>query len=594
MFLHFKLRFKLFLIFSLILLIFISITGELILFSVKGNFASQTKNAMQAEVYLLAEIFSRPLSTNPIPEEIDPLVDSLGLETDSRITIIDKKGIVLGDSYESGKDLLNMENHINRPEIKEATREGIGTSIRYSDTIKMDMAYLAMTIKDKNEIIGFARIAKSLRDLDFQIKSLRLIIFYSLVSVFVVVLVLSIVFSRTITSPLSQMMKVAKKISQGDLTQRIKIKTGDELQELGDIFNEMAEKLGIKLREINKEKSQVQAVLSSMVEGVIAIEENGNIILANPALEKMLRLEGPKSLGKPYIEIIRHHEIANLINDTFKNKEGRSEIVKLWQPDEKIMRLQSVFFKGEAGFPSGVVIVFHDITKMKKLERVRQDFVANVSHELKTPLTLIIGYIEALIDGAKDDSESLTGFLNIIDSHAKRMNKLISDLLELAKIESVDYRVTKSRNSLRSLIESCLASYKEELNRKKLSFELKIEEESEWVFVDKSKIELAINNLIDNAIKYTPGNGKISIEAGSLKDYIEVRVVDTGIGIPSNEIDRIFERFYRADKARSRELGGTGLGLSIVKHIVEAHGGKVRVESELNKGSKFIFTLPKK
>ena len=184
MFLHFKLRFKLFLIFSLILLIFISITGELILFSVKGNFASQTKNAMQAEVYLLAEIFSRPLSTNPIPEEIDPLVDSLGLETDSRITIIDKKGIVLGDSYESGKDLLNMENHINRPEIKEATREGIGTSIRYSDTIKMDMAYLAMTIKDKNEIIGFARIALPFTDLNSQIRNLQRIIVLTLVSAF--------------------------------------------------------------------------------------------------------------------------------------------------------------------------------------------------------------------------------------------------------------------------------------------------------------------------------------------------------------------------------------------------------------------------
>jgi len=588
-----KLRSKLFLTFSIIVLIFISITGELILFSVRGNFANQTKNAMQAEVYLLAEIFSKPLSTNPIQDEIDFLVDSFGLKTDSRITIIDRTGVVLGDSYESGKDLFHMENHINRPEIKEALISGIGTSIRYSDTIKMEMAYVAVAIKDKNEIIGFARIAKPLKDLDRQIKSLRQIIFFSLVSVFTVILLLSFTLTKTITSPLKQMMKAAKKISHGDLSHRIKIKTGDELQEVGEIFNEMAEKLGIKLKEINKEKSQVQAVLSSMIEGVIAIEENGNIILVNPALEKMLRLEGPKSLGKPYIEIIRHHEIGNLINDTFKNKEGRSEIVKLWQPDEKIVRLQSVFFKGEAGFPSGVVIVFHDITKMKKLERVRQDFVANVSHELKTPLTSILGYVEALIDGAKDDSETLKRFLNIIDSHARRMNKLISDLLELAKIESGNYQLIKSGNSLKSLIEGCLTVFKDEFEKKSVSFELKIDEGSERVLVDKSKMDLVLNNLIDNAVKYTPELGRISIEARSLKDYIEVRVVDTGIGIPSNEIDRIFERFYRADKARSRELGGTGLGLSIVKHIIEAHGGKVWVESELNKGSKFIFTLPK-
>ena len=277
---------------------------------------------------------------------------------------------------------------------------------------------------------------------------------------------------------------------------------------------------------------------------------------------------------------------------SIKERKGRIAEITALLPKETILRVQSAYFGGVEDLLSGVVLVFHDITGIKKLERVRQDFVANVSHELKTPLTSIKGYAEALIDGAKNDEVTLSNFLETIKFNAERMNKLITDLLELAKIESSDYQIAKTQVSLKSVVDECISVFKEEFEKKKLSIDVNIQNGAESVSVDRNKIELVLNNLIDNAIKYTPESGKVSVNAKPSGNFIEISVRDTGIGITSNEIDRIFERFYRVDKARSRELGGTGLGLSIVKHIVEAHCGRVWVESELNKGSIFIFTLP--
>jgi len=588
-----KIRWKLFLTYSAILLVSFLIAGTLTVISSEKYGINQIKRAMQTEAYLLAEIFSKPLIMNRSRSEIDTLVDSLGLKTDSRITIIDKEGVVLGDSYESGTDLLKMENHITRPEVKDASKFGIGSSIRYSNTIKMDMAYVATAIKIRGETIGFARIALPLMELNNQIRNLQRIIVLTLIAACLLALILSLIFSRTITQPLSQIMEASKEFSKGNLSYRVKIQSKDELRDLGDLFNDMAKELDLKIMELNKEKIQVSTVLSSMIEGVMAVDKAGKIILINSALEKILGIEKFQGLGRSYLEIIRNHKISDLINATLSERKGKLIEITALLPKETILKVQSAFFEGEQGSLSGAVFVFHDITEMKKLEKVRQDFVANVSHELKTPLTSIKGYVEALIDGAKDNNLTLTKFLNIIKSHTDRMNKLISDLLELAKIESGDYKIVKSPGSLKNLIEACLAVFKEELEKKGLLYEVIVQEGAESISVDKNKMDIVFNNLIDNAIKYTAEGGKISIQAKTIDHFVEISIKDTGIGIPSNEIERIFERFYRVDKARSRELGGTGLGLSIVKHIVEAHGGKIWVESELNRGSKFIFTLPK-
>lgn len=588
-----KIRWKLFLTYSAILIVSFSITGTLIILSSKKYGTDQVRKSMETEAHLLAEIFSGKLLITQKRDEIDALVDSLGAKTNSRITIIDRNGVVLGDSYESGNAILNMENHLNRPEIKDALKSGIGSSIRYSKTIKIEMLYVAASIKNGNEITGFARIALPFIELNNQIMNLQRIIVFTLIGSFLFALLLSYIFSKTITNPVSQMMEASKKFSEGDLSYRAKIFTKDEMGDLGDFFNEMAGELEVKMREEGREKAQLSTVLASMVEGVMAVDQAGNIILINSAFEKILGIEKSESTGKSYTEIIRNHEISDIIKFSIKEKKGRIAEITAFLPKETILRVQSAYFGAGEDSLSGAVLVFHDITGVKKLERMRQDFVANVSHELRTPLTSIKGYVEALIDGAKNDNITLVNFLETIKFNAERMNKLISDLLELAKIESSDYQITKIQVLLKPVVDGCISAFREELKKKKLSIDVNIQKDAENVFVDRNKMELVFNNLIDNAIKYTSESGKVSVNAKTCGNFIEISVKDAGMGIPSNEIDRIFERFYRVDKARSKELGGTGLGLSIVKHIVEAHGGRIWADSELNKGSTFSFTIPK-
>ncbi|OGL39238.1 MAG: hypothetical protein A3C43_07765 [Candidatus Schekmanbacteria bacterium RIFCSPHIGHO2_02_FULL_38_11] len=588
-----KIRWKLFLTYFAILIVSFSITGTFIILSSKKYGTDQVRKSMETEAHLLAEIFSEKLLVTQGRNEIDALVDSLGAKTNSRITIIDRNGVVLGDSYESGNDILKMENHLNRPEIRDALNTGVGSSIRYSETIKIEMLYVAASIKNVNEITGFARIALPFIELNNQIMNLQRIIVFTLIGSFLFALALSFIFSKTITNPVDQIMKASKKFSEGDLSYRTKIHTKDEMGDLGDFFNEMAGKLELKIKEEGRGKAQLSTVLASMVEGVMAVDQTGKIILINSALERILGIEKSEGTGKSYSEIIRNHEISDIIKSSIKEKRGRIAEITALLSKETILRVQSAYFGAGEDSLSGAVLVFHDITGIKKLERVRQDFVANVSHELRTPLTSIKGYAEALIDGAKDDSVTLANFLETIKFNAEKMNKLISDLLELAKIESRDYQITKFQVTLKQIVDGCISAFREEMGKKKLSVDVSIQNGAENVFVDRNKIELVFNNLIDNAIKYTPESGKVSVNAKPSGNFIEISVKDDGIGIPSNETDRIFERFYRVDKARSRELGGTGLGLSIVKHIVEAHGGKIWVESELNKGSRFIFTLPR-
>jgi two-component system phosphate regulon sensor histidine kinase PhoR len=329
-----------------------------------------------------------------------------------------------------------------------------------------------------------------------------------------------------------------------------------------------------------------------MVEGVLVLDCKGTILLANAALERMFHLSHQAVVGRPALEVLRHYPLIELIKTVLDTRTHQSQEVRVQTDRERYFQVQASVTPNCRDQEVCAVLVFHDITEIKRLERVRKDFVANVSHELRTPLTSIKGYIEALLDGAKDDPQQRLEFLQILQKHADRLNNLIVDLLALSQIESGQYQWKREQVKATDIIERAISILKPMAESKKQSLSVLLPDNPEPLVGDAEKLSQVLINLLDNAIKYTPEGGKINLEVQQTQDTIEIAVNDTGIGIPKKDLPRIFERFYRVDQARSRELGGTGLGLSIVKHIIEAHGGRVCVESEIGKGSRFTVILP--
>jgi two-component system phosphate regulon sensor histidine kinase PhoR len=587
-----KMQSKLFLTYLVLSLVVLSLAGVLISTFERRRSLSQLEQSMVSETHLLSDIFAPSLLESLDLAKTDSLSDELGHKIQGRITIIDKEGRVLADSYQSGKDLLNMENHKNRPEVAEAFQGKVGKSIRYSYTIKEDMLYVASPVKAQDEIIGVARLALPLTELRHIQNMIFRLVLLGLVPAFIFSLLLSFGFSYRVTRPLRQMMQVGRRMSEGDFSQKVKVRAKDEIGELAEILNQMSVELSGKIEQITEDKSQMQSILSSMVEGVLAIDSQGKVILANSAMCLMFELD--KSFyGKPYYELIRSHELNQFIQTVLSTRESQIKELSFIHPREKDFMVQSTLVGKQKEGSIFAIFVFHDITELKKIERIRKDFVANVSHELRTPLTSIKGFIEALKDGAINDPEKSARFLAIIAQHTDRMNKIISDLLQLSQIESREFELKIEPFMIKELFEEVLYALKPVAEQKSHIVELILNSIAQKVLGDRYRITQALTNLVDNAIKYTPLNGNIKIESRDKGEYIEIAVTDNGIGIPEKDLPRIFERFYRVDKDRSRESGGTGLGLSIVKHIIEAQGGKVSVKSQLGKGSEFSFRLRK-
>ena len=396
--------------------------------------------------------------------------------------------------------------------------------------------------------------------------------------------------ARQITKPLEEITAVARGLAQGQRGRRVNAPSRDEIADLGHAVNQMAEDLEAQLTEISEDRARLQAVLSSMAEGVLVVDQECKILLMNAAIERMFLLEASDVLGRPLIEVLRHRQLHQLVQRVLESGTDQSEEVVMSIPEERVFSVQaSVSEKGGVA----AVLVFHDVSNLKRLERIRKDFVANVSHELRTPLTSIKGYIEALIDGAKDDPQKCAEFLGIIQKHSDQLNALLADLLQLSTIESGQYQWQRGIVLIPEMIDKAVHLLQPQARKKGQEISTGLAEGVGTLTGDADKLIQVLINLIDNAIKYTPNGGRIRVEARQREDAVEIAVSDSGIGIPAKEIPRIFERFYRVDRARSREMSGTGLGLSIVKHIIEAHSGKVSVESQVGKGSRFVVTLPK-
>ncbi len=401
----------------------------------------------------------------------------------------------------------------------------------------------------------------------------------------------SLLLTRDMTLKVHKIVRISDNFSKGDFSHKIFLDSKDELGELASTLNSMAQNLEDKIHEIEIKNQHLVAILESMVEGIIVVDKASRIVSVNSSVEKIFNIPKKDLEGKVFLEVIRNNDISDIISKVLKKGEFTScELTLMW-PVQKIFQINaSPIFKKEG--VSGCLLVVHDITEIRKLETMRRDFVANVSHELKTPLTSIKGFVETLLEGALEDKENNRHFLKIIQEHGERLNKLVDDLLSLSHLESKEILLEKGIFNLRQQVEKVIMGFKEQLKKRNVDIKNEIPANS-LINADKDKIEGVFTNLIDNAIKFNREKGAIRIYSQQEGDKIKIIVEDSGVGIPDKDIPRIFERFYRVDKARSAELGGTGLGLSIVKHIIELHKGSVGVESVEGLGSKFWFTLPK-
>lgn len=399
--------------------------------------------------------------------------------------------------------------------------------------------------------------------------------------------------SRILSRPLKEIDDVVGKFAEGLFNWRIRLAgRRDELSALGDKLNRMAEGMGGKIGKLSKDLAESQALLNGMEEGVLILDLHGRVQKMNAAMEEVISRAYPADLGKHYLEVFRDPELNEVIQTTLREKKGqRRGLSPLGRPS-RTFQVQSSLIQYPENGGEGVIVVFHDITELERLERIRQDFVANVSHELRTPLTTIRGYVEALQDGDLENSSQAKQFLQIIERHTQRMEKIVSDLLLLSEIESPDRILRKSSFSIAEVISSAVEALRPMAESKQQRVQVEVASDLPLLKADSQKIHQVVTNLLHNAICYTPEKGHICIEAQRVEKGTQISVSDNGIGIPPGDLPRIFERFYRVDKGRSRDLGGTGLGLSIVKHIVEAHGGWVKVESKLGQGSRFIFFVP--
>jgi two-component system phosphate regulon sensor histidine kinase PhoR len=523
---------------------------------------------------------------------LDELSKSLAKDTSMRITLILPTGEVVGDS---DMDPRMMEDHSSRPEVKEALAGKTGMYTRYSETLRKEMMYVAIPARREGEVVGVVRTSMPLTEINKAVGSIYLkIAFFGLVIIIVAVSI-NLEISRRLSRILKEMRQGAQRFAGGDLTHRLLIPDSEELGSLADALNQMAKKLGDRMRMTIEQRNELEAVLSAMEEGVVAVDSDEYIFTINQAASLLLGIDGTTAKGHTIQEIVRNADILRFFTGILTGKGKNKEEIVRHGTESKFLQVSGTVLRDSEGEKIGALVVLNDITRLRQLENIRREFVANVSHELKTPITSIKGYIETLQEGALEDKENARKFLEIIFKQADLLHALIDDLLSLSKIEQEAERgeMQLVDEKVRRIIEAAIAAYKTRAREHRIQVTLHCKDEV-VVKANARLLEQAVGNLLDNAIKYSEAGSSVDIEVVvKNKKEVAIAVRDHGGGIAPEHLSRLFERFYRVDKGRSRELGGTGLGLAIVKHIIQAHGGRVAVESTPGKGSTFTLFLPK-
>jgi two-component system phosphate regulon sensor histidine kinase PhoR len=514
----------------------------------------------------------------------------------ARVTFIDRDGRVLGDSDHKAS---TMDNHIMREEVQQAlASKNAGYSIRYSDTVKQNMLYTAFPVIENDELIGYMRLALSLQDVEEVIAQLWMYLIVGLGLLFGITGLVSYRLAQGLTRPLEKITGVAQQITRMNYDSRVQVSGKDEVGQLAKAINTMASSLQLQMNRISENEGRLKSVLDNMISGVVMIDEQGKIVLLNRTAEEMLGLPSTKIMGKDYTVIKQHFDFVKLIEECMERRELIREEIVFFFPEEQVLDVNLVPMEASTNQWTGMVIVLHDITEIRRLEKMRSEFVANVSHELKTPIAAVKGFAETLLAGALDDKDTARSFLQIIFDESERLNRLIVDILELSKIESRRIPLHFSPVHVQSLMSKSMGMMAEEARKKQISLDIQVDEDI-YIEADEDRLRQIVINLLSNGINYSPEGGRVKARVYTLpfndqdeKEWVRIDIIDTGMGIPKKDLPRIFERFYRVDKARSRSSGGTGLGLSIVKHLVELHKGSISVKSEVGMGTTFSIQLP--
>ena len=559
--------------------------------TVKDNYISNLKESLTTQGRLIADQIPVSFTNN-----LDDFCKKYKEKTGVRVTIINSSGKVLGDSDEpSGQ----MENHSDRQEIRDAEISDVGSSIRYSKTLQKNLLYLAIAVNRGSEK-NILRLSVPLHDVETAMKTIRIRIIVASLAVSFIVIVFGLIQIRRLTRSIEEITAFSKDVAAGNFRKRLFLKEKGELAELGMNISNMAGELHGRLLQSDEEKQKVEAILRNMSDGLVLTDTKGTILLSNDAIRNLFGIQSDIQ-GKTLIEALRNAELMEIVEKVVSSKGKILREISISQPKELyLMATATPFYSSQVERElSGVVLTFHDITRLRKLEEIRKDFVANVSHEIKTPITAIKGFAETLLEGALDDRENARKFLETIKNHSERLNSLVSDLLTLSRIELGDVQIDKRPVNLNEIIDSVFTTLGEKAQRKGLYLKKQISSEVDVVEADRDRLIQILLNLSDNGIKFTDKGGvmvkvkseKLKVE-NEEKNFMEISVEDTGTGIPRKNLPRIGERFYRVDRARSRELGGTGLGLAIVKHLVKAHGWEMKIESDEGKGTTVRIICP--
>ncbi|MBC1332598.1 two-component system histidine kinase PnpS [Listeria booriae] len=578
-----------FILFFVVMVVVGFFSGELM----RGVYLHMKESQLQDDAKILLtttklEDIDLDKNADQIQADLKPLEDKIG----ARITVIDQSGRVVADTKE---DPHSLPNHMDRPEVQEVLKDGkdVGIAIRKSSTLGYSMLYVAVPITHNGVTDGVLRISISLESVENAVHQLWL----SLALIFGLALVfigfISFFISRRITRPVNEIIDVSMDLANNRYYSRITGKTTGELHDLSLSVNQLAQSLEKQMQEIELNQQRLSGIVQNLVSGVMLINQRKQIVMTNPMMEQII---GEKDMtGKAYYEVLKSFALTQLVDQCMDQKTFQQEEITIYFPREQILDANVSPILSRTGSITGVIVLLHDITEIRRLENVRSEFVANVSHELKTPVTALKGFAETLLDGAMYDEELLKKFLTIIKEESDRLHRLIMDILELSRIEQRHVSMNLEEVDVEDVVIATMDTVRALAVEKGIQLIPPNLAAPIMIQAERDRLQQILINLISNAIVYTPQNGEVSVGVteNAANETVTITVTDNGIGIPVKDIDRIFERFYRVDRARSRHSGGTGLGLSIVKHIVESCGGQINVESIEGEGTTFTVILPR-
>ena len=533
---------------------------------------------------LIAERLSQDSSLTT-DARIDAEADRLAEVVNGRVTLIAADGRVLGDSDLDGEALATIENHLQRPEVQLARERSVGVVQRFSTTVQRDLLYAA--VRANHPAIAYVRVALPLTAVTQQVRRVGVGALLAFALAAPVAIVLAWLSSALLTRRVQRIAAVARRYGEGDLTRPTHDYGGDELGDVAKVLDTSVQELGRRLQELSRDRARMEAILSGMVEGVLVVDRQGRLQLVNRAAQAMLQVDGAAA-GRQYLEVIRHPDISAQLTAALRGEDVDTHELALARDPARmfISRAAPVAAGGEGG----AVLVLHDITDLRRADQIRRDFVANVSHELRTPLTAVRGYVEALADGPNDE-ETRQRFLEIITRHTTRMERLVKDLLRLAQLDARQEVPDITACDLRQIFDGVVADLAPAIEARRHRITIDVAPEACEVRGDAAKLHDVVRNLVENAVNYSADAADVRLSTSRADGAVTIEVSNSGPGIPPEDLTRVFERFYRVDKSRSRP-GGTGLGLAIVRHLVELHGGRVRAENRQGGGARFTVTLP--